>query len=338
MDKIFKKRKQLQSNQNIKYLRYVFNDHFVLFLMIMLGALVVQYAQFLKTGHLDLVGKIVLVALISLLSQPIGQVSTGVEAADKVFLLAKENWLKGYLQRAWLNSLYLPALISALLVGIAAPLLKFDILWLLVWWLVLVGIKSLRLGLKLREFSKIGLLDWEKLIAYEENRKTSILRLFALFTNVKGIKSHSHRRKYLDGLLPKTKNTFEYLFARTYLRTGDYLGLTLRLLALALVVILFVKSSLFVVILVSVFNYLLLFQLLSLKNSHDYQPLLRIYPLKKTKKNTAVQAVLFRVFTIVTAIELLLAVILLTDKWSVVYILAINFVLLKFYIPWRIRK
>ncbi|MDU7038100.1 MAG: ABC transporter permease, partial [Lactococcus lactis] len=48
MNEIFKKRRKLWYQQNIKYLRYVFNDHFVLFLMILLGALVVQYVNFLQ--------------------------------------------------------------------------------------------------------------------------------------------------------------------------------------------------------------------------------------------------------------------------------------------------
>lgn len=63
MNKIFKKRRNLWYQQNIKYLRYVFNDHFVLFLMILLGALVVQYVNFLQVHHLNLWGKIILVVL-----------------------------------------------------------------------------------------------------------------------------------------------------------------------------------------------------------------------------------------------------------------------------------
>ena len=49
MTEIFAKRRKDWYKQNLKYLRYVFNDHFVLFLMILLGALVVKYVTFLQT-------------------------------------------------------------------------------------------------------------------------------------------------------------------------------------------------------------------------------------------------------------------------------------------------
>ena len=79
MNEILKKRRNLWYKQNIKYLRYVFNDHFVLFLMILLGALVVQYINFLQIHQLNLWGKIILVILISLASQIVGRLATFIE-------------------------------------------------------------------------------------------------------------------------------------------------------------------------------------------------------------------------------------------------------------------
>ncbi|WP_252899287.1 ABC transporter permease [Lactococcus fujiensis] len=52
MNEVFKKRRERFYSQNLKYLRYVFNDHFTLFLLILLGALAVQYAQFLQNHTL----------------------------------------------------------------------------------------------------------------------------------------------------------------------------------------------------------------------------------------------------------------------------------------------
>lgn len=104
-----------------------------------------------------------------------------------------------------IRSLILPAIVSGLLVLIAAPLLKFNPIFLILWFLVLVGIKAGLLAYQIWRFQNSGLLDWSGLIDLEEARKTGTLRLFSLFTNVKGLKSHSHRRKYLDFLLTKTK-------------------------------------------------------------------------------------------------------------------------------------
>ncbi|MCT0498757.1 ABC transporter permease [Lactococcus cremoris] len=338
MNEIFKKRRKLWYQQNIKYLRYVFNDHFVLFLMILLGALVVQYVNFLQVHHLNLWGKIILVVFVSLLSQVLGRLATFIEAPDKVFLLTKELEVRAYLIKCLIRSLILPAIVSGLLVLIAAPLLKFNPIFLILWFLVLVGIKAGLLAYQIWRFQNSGLLDWSGLIDLEEARKTGTLRLFSLFTNVKGLKSHSHRRKYLDFLLTKTKRTYEYLFTRSFLRSGDYLGLTIRLLILSILSMIFVKNGIVAIIMVVVFNYLLIFQLLSLQTAFDYQLLTRIYPLKKAAKTAGLRMIIFRVMMFVTIVELVLSLIFVRPFFLTLVILLVNFLLTKFYVRFRLKN
>lgn len=338
MNKIFKKRRNLWYQQNIKYLRYVFNDHFVLFLMILLGALVVQYVNFLQVHHLNLWGKIILVVFVSLLSQVLGRLATFIEAPDKVFLLTKELEVRAYLIKCLIRSLILPAIVSGLLVLIAAPLLKFNPIFLILWFLVLVGIKAGLLAYQIWRFQNSGLLDWSGLIDLEEARKTGTLRLFSLFTNVKGLKSHSHRRKYLDFLLTKTKRTYEYLFTRSFLRSGDYLGLTIRLLILSILSMIFVKNGIVAIVMVVVFNYLLIFQLLSLQTTFDYQLLTRIYPLKKAAKTAGLRMIIFRVMMFVTIVELVLSLIFVRPFFLTLVILLVNFLLTKFYVRFRLKN
>ncbi|MEE8882260.1 MAG: ABC transporter permease [Lactococcus cremoris] len=338
MNEIFKKRRNLWYQQNIKYLRYVFNDHFVLFLMILLGALVVQYVNFLQVHHLNLWGKIILVVFVSLLSQVLGRLATFIEAPDKVFLLTKELEVRAYLIKCLIRSLILPAIVSGLLVLIAAPLLKFNPIFLILWFLVLVGIKAGLLAYQIWRFQNSGLLDWSGLIDLEEARKTGTLRLFSLFTNVKGLKSHSHRRKYLDFLLTKTKRTYEYLFTRSFLRSGDYLGLTIRLLILSILSMIFVKNGIVAIVMVVVFNYLLIFQLLSLQTAFDYQHLTRIYPLKKAAKTAGLRMIIFRVMMFVTIVELVLSLIFVRPFFLTLVILLVNFLLTKFYVRFRLKN
>ncbi|KZK08107.1 ABC transporter permease protein EscB [Lactococcus cremoris] len=338
MNEIFKKRRNLWYQQNIKYLRYVFNDHFVLFLMILLGALVVQYVNFLQVHHLNLWGKIILVVFVSLLSQVLGRLATFIEAPDKVFLLTKELEVRAYLIKCLIRSLILPAIVSGLLVLIAAPLLKFNPIFLILWFLILVGIKAGLLAYQIWRFQKSGLLDWSGLIDLEEARKTGTLRLFSLFTNVKGLKSHSHRRKYLDFLLTKTKRTYEYLFTRSFLRSGDYLGLTIRLLILSILSMIFVKNGIVAIVMVVVFNYLLIFQLLSLQTAFDYQLLTRIYPLKKAAKTAGLRMIIFRVMMFVTIVELVLSLIFVRPFFLTLVILLVNFLLTKFYVRFRLKN
>ncbi|MEG1487289.1 ABC transporter permease [Lactococcus sp.] len=338
MNEIFKKRRNLWYQQNIKYLRYVFNDHFVLFLMILLGALVVQYVNFLQVHHLNLWGKIILVVFVSLLSQVLGRLATFIEAPDKVFLLTKELEVRAYLIKCLIRSLILPAIVSGLLVLIAAPLLKFNPIFLILWFLILVGIKAGLLAYQIWRFQNSGLLDWSGLIDLEEARKTGTLRLFSLFTNVKGLKSHSHRRKYLDFLLTKTKRTYEYLFTRSFLRSGDYLGLTIRLLILSILSMIFVKNGIVAIVMVVVFNYLLIFQLLSLQTAFDYQLLTRIYPLKKAAKTAGLRMIIFRVMMFVTIVELVLSLIFVRPFFLTLVILLVNFLLTKFYVRFRLKN
>lgn len=322
MNEIFKKRRNLWYKQNIKYLRYVFNDHFVLFLMILLGALVVQYINFLQIHQLNLWGKIILVILISLASQIVGRLATFIESPDKVFLLTKEMEVRAYLVKCLIRSLIIPAVVSALLVLIAAPLLRFNPIFLVLWFVLLVAIKAAWLAYKIWSSQKSGLLDWAFLIDLEEGRKTGTLRLFSLFTNVKGLKSHSHRRKYLDFLLTKTKRTYEYLFTRSFLRSGDYLGLTIRLLILSILAMIFINNGIVAIIMVVVFNYLLIFQLLSLQ----------------TAKTAGLRVLIFRVMMFVTIVELILSLIFVRPFFLSLIILLTNFLLTKFYVRFRLKN
>ena len=208
----------------------------------------------------------------------------------------------------------------------------------ILWFLVLVGIKAGLLAYQIWRFQNSGLLDWSGLIDLEEARKTGTLRLFSLFTNVKGLKSHSHRRKYLDFLLTKTKRTYEYLFTRSFLRSGDYLGLTIRLLILSILSMIFVKNGIVAIVMVVVFNYLLIFQLLSLQTAFDYQLLTRIYPLKKAAKTAGLRMIIFRVMMFVTIVELVLSLIFVRPFFLTLVILLVNFLLTKFYVRFRLKN
>ena len=66
MREVFAKRKLDFRNQCVKYLRYVLNDHFVLFLMVFLGFTAVQYSQLLRNfpkNHLPIWLAIVFLSL-----------------------------------------------------------------------------------------------------------------------------------------------------------------------------------------------------------------------------------------------------------------------------------
>ncbi|MBB6443476.1 ABC transporter permease [Bacillus benzoevorans] len=131
-------------------------------------------------------------------------------------------------------------------------------------------------------------LKWEFLIKQDEKRMTSFYRLANLFTDVPKLKSAVKRREWLDFLLAKIPfqqdQTFTYLLARTFLRSGDYFGLLLRLTIIGAGALYFLAFGIGQVVLVVLFLYLTGFQLLPLWKHHQYHSPLELYPISSEEK------------------------------------------------------
>ena len=66
LDSIWKRRQQLHLKKFSRYSKYIFNDHFVLVLLFLLGALAYQYSEFVKAVTPDFLwGKLLIVAIFS---------------------------------------------------------------------------------------------------------------------------------------------------------------------------------------------------------------------------------------------------------------------------------
>ncbi|GAB2026377.1 ABC transporter permease [Lactovum odontotermitis] len=338
MKEIFAKRRRKYYTQNLKYLRYVFNDHFMLFLLIMLATLSVQYAQFLQHNTLNWQFRALIVVVVSIVALVPGKVASFMEAPDSTFLLAKEEALKKELYTARLRSMLFPAVIILALTVIASPAVKFNALMLVLWFVILLVIKFASFILRLRSFLPAGNLDWEALIHYEEIRQTSILKIYALFTNVKGIESRARRRKYLDFLLPKKgESAFSFLYLRTFLRSGEYFTLSLRLLILSLILIIFVHNIWAVVVIVAIIDYLLIFQLLSLQKSFEYQTMAKIYPVTEDAKLQALKHLLQKIVVLFTLIQLICMIPSFWISWQILLLLPIAYLLGWIYPSYRLK-
>ena len=122
MKAIFTKRRFHFINQCSRYLRYVFNDHFVLVLIFLLGFLMVQYSQLLKhfpANHWPIMLVLVLVVLTLLFW---GNIATYLEPADQQFLLVREKDIVALIQKAKRRALFFWELGETLLLLILAPL------------------------------------------------------------------------------------------------------------------------------------------------------------------------------------------------------------------------
>ena len=341
MKAIFTKRRFHFINQCSRYLRYVFNDHFVLVLIFLLGFLMVQYSQLLKhfpANHWPIMFILALVVLTLLFW---GNIATYLEPADQQFLLVREKDIVALIQKAKRRALFFWGTWQTLLLLILAPLflrLGLALVSFLFLLLFLLFLKGLIIEKKSRAFLKQKGLNWDHALNQEKKRQQAILKFFSLFTNVKGISNSVKRRAYLDfgtKLLPKeTHKAWANLYLRAFLRSGDYLGLTFRLGFLGLLSLLFIDNPLMSAGLALLFNYLLLFQLLALYKHYDYQYLTALFPISKAEKKANLKQLLRVILYFLTAVEFCFSF-----SWQKTIILLLAMLCLnEVYLPYKIKK
>lgn len=319
---LFAQRRTKWQTQNLKYLRYVFNDHFVLVLMFLLGFLAYQYAAFLKNLPDNWFPGYLIALICSAMVLFVGRLATFVEPADQQFLLAREYAVQTYLRMCVQRSLIFPAVVMGGMTFLVSPLIKLPFLLTFVWAIFLISLKYVILLQQAQSYVQNGLIQWQPLINDEKHRQNVVLKLFSQFTDVKGLQQQAKRRQYLDGFLPKSASAYDYLFVRTFLRSGDYFMLSARLLGLAILSLVFVDSDVFALLLVILFNYLLVFQLLPIRQSQDYQVLTQLYPLNQQVKLAAAAHLIQKIMFGVSILECLVSLVTFQDKWlSAVFIL-----------------
>ncbi|MCU9532988.1 ABC transporter permease [Streptococcus sp. CSL10205-OR2] len=311
MEQLFYNRRRDFLEKTSKYLRYVLNDHFVLVLLVLLGFMLVQYRYLLDHFPENPLGIWIVIGLILIISLGLGSIATYVEPADKQFLMVKEDEILVIIHKAMIRAFIFWGAVQLIILMILVPIflaLGFLHFHLGIIAILLLLIKYAIVKKKASRFLTQGHLNWDGLITYELKRKQSILKFYSLFTTVKGLTTSVKRRSYLDGLLNKTpkhhEKTWFYLFVRAFLRSGDYLGLAVRLIILSMMSLLFVSNPTISVGLAILFNYLLLFQLLTIFHHFDYHYLTTTYPIDSSLKVQNMIFFLRGLMLILLAIEL----------------------------------
>lgn len=187
-----------------------------------------------------------------------------------------------------------------------------NILFLLIFALIMASyyrsfyIRTRKMGLK-----------WDLLIAQEEKRMSSFYRLANLFTDVPKVKDTVKRRKWLDLFINRISfsqdNTYHYLFARTFLRASDYLGLFIRLTVIGAFAVYFISFGVGQIVLSLLFIYLTGFQLLPLWNHHQNKLWVDLYPVSQNHKTAAFHSLLMRILIIQSSI--FSVIILIKGEW-----------------------
>ena len=345
MKRIFHERRQAFLARCLKYSRYVLNDHFVLVLLVLLGFLSLQYRQLLENVPQPVWPVYLLLLAVSTLLFLSGSTATYLEEPDQHFLLTKEGEILKLIQQAIRRQLMVWGLVQILGQLLFLPLylkLGWPVWGFGLYLLVLTAGKYSLIQAKWAPYTKEGSFRWGPAIDRERKRQQIIMQFFALFTKVKGITSSVKRRSYLDGWLrlvaKRSEKTWDYLYLRAFLRSGDFWGLSLRLLGLSLLVLLTIDLAWLATGLVLLFNYLLLFQLLALYRVYEYQYLNRLYPLDQGVKIRGFQRVLRGILYGILGLQSILAFFLLEEKMYLGILILGSFILNHFYLARKAKK
>ncbi|MDO4681119.1 MAG: ABC transporter permease [Aerococcus sp.] len=110
IEELFQKRRSEHQRQIFRYFKYIFNDHFVVALIFLLGALMFQYAKWVdhlpQTPHPSAWLWIWVIGMTLLIR--FGHLATYLNEADIVFLLPAEHAMGNYMKLAYRYSLLLP--------------------------------------------------------------------------------------------------------------------------------------------------------------------------------------------------------------------------------------
>ena len=345
MKDLFLRRKQAFRKECLGYLRYVLNDHFVLFLLVLIGFLAYQYSQLLQHFPENHWPILLFLGIVSALLLAWGGIATYMEGPDKLFLLVSEEEVKSHLKGQTVRSLVFWLFVQTLFLLLFAPLflaMGYGLPIFLSYVLLLGAGKYLLFRQKASKFFTETGLHWDYVIAQESKRKQVLLRFFALFTQVKGVSNSVKRRAYLDFLLKTVQKVpgkiWQNLYLRSYLRNGDLFALSLRLLLLSLLALIFIEQSWIATAVVVLFNYLMLFQLLALYRAFDYQYLTQLFPLEKGEKEKGLQEVIRGLTGFVLLVQLIVGLITLQEKLALLALLGAGLVLQILYLPYQVKR
>ena len=345
MKDLFLKRKQAFRKECVGYLRYVLNDHFVLFLLVLIGFLAYQYSQLLQDFPENHWPILLFLGIVSVLLLAWGGIATYMEGPDKLFLLVSEEEVKSHLKGQTMRSLVFWLFVQTLFLLLFAPLflaMGYGLPVFLIYVLLLGAGKYFLFRQKASKFLIETGIDWDYVIAQESKRKQVLLRFFALFTQVKGVSNSVKRRAYLDFILKAVQKVpskiWQNLYLRSYLRNGDLFALSLRLLLLSLLALLFIEQAWIATAVVVLFNYLLLFQLLALYHAFDYQYLTQLFPLEKGEKEKGLKQIVLGVGSAVLLLELLVGAVVFQEKIALLALVGASLFLQLFYLPYQLKR
>lgn len=131
-------------------------------------------------------------------------------------------------------------------------------------------------------FKKMHGYQWEMLLAEEQTLKMKSYRLVNYFTDVPALKQTVHKRPLLNKFAAfsfKKKNMMPTLFMKTFTRSGDYLGLYIRLIVIGFLFLYLIPPGWWQLAVVLLFFQMLALQLFTLYTQYNWNVMFNIYPI-----------------------------------------------------------
>lgn len=168
-------------------------------------------------------------------------------------------------------------------------------------------------------------IAWELLVEKDRNRMQAFYRLANLFTDVPHLKNPVKRRGWLVSLVKKVpfakKYTYDFLYRITFIRSGDYLGMYVRLLIIGGLFIFYIPNIVMKLLFTLLFLYMSSFQMMTLFQHHRTIMWLDIYPVEFNIRKQALIKWLIKLGLIQTFLFALVFLILKLYLGSLIVIL-----------------
>ncbi|MBM7659919.1 ABC-2 type transport system permease protein [Bacillus mesophilus] len=336
-----------------RYMKYMFNDHLMIVVLIAVSAGAVYYNQWLsqlpEAFPYEWIMGIVLGIVITASS-----IRSFLKEPDLVFLLPVEHKMSEYFKKGIVYSFVIHSLTILVTFIVLVPMLNQftdnSLQKLLVLYFIMLVLKGWNLFLSWRMFHifeqksswfdylirlafttvflvlllggapfiymlillVIGVIwaasyytmtkgksvKWELLIDAETKLMNRFYRLANLFVDVPHLRSEVKPRRWLDWIsasIPlKHDHVFDFLYIKTFIRTGEYLGLYIRLLIISGFILYGVHFEFASLVIVPFFIYISGLQLITMYKQHDQKLWLDLYPTLRSTRELAFQRMLFK--------------------------------------------
>ncbi|GGJ92192.1 ABC transporter permease [Lentibacillus kapialis] len=158
---------------------------------------------------------------------------------------------------------------------------------------------------------------WDLLVDKDQSRMQTFYRFANMFTDVPHLKNRVKGRHWIVALVSRVpfanRYTFDYLYRISFVRSGDYLGMYLRLIVIGGLFIYFIPNVWMKLLFALLFLYMSVFQMMTLYHHHRTVMWLDLYPVAAGVRRQSLLKLLFQLTCMQTIIFAVLF--LMMQQW-----------------------